>query len=154
MNVHIFKRFLFSSTLQNFFVLFFSSFPDSFYVNTKDQMEIIHFILIIYLHWNIDQNNHERISQVEEEPDLDRFDVRSAGQGGGHREVDGGQHHHTGDVDSDNQVILRVSGQVVGGLVENVCQDGGQVGYHEDAQVVPSELHSQSQDLHTLRSNH
>ena len=69
-------------------------------------MYVVIFDLKNYLHCYIDQNYHERISQIEDEPDLDRFDVRSAGQGGGDGEVDGGQHHHAGDVDSDNQVIL------------------------------------------------
>ena len=40
-----------------------------------------------------------------------------------------------GDVDGDDEVVPGVpGGQVVGGLVEDVHQDGGQVGNHEDAE--------------------
>ena len=55
-----------------------------------------------------------------------------AGEGGGHREVDGGQHHHAGDVDGVDHVKLGVSSDVVGGLVDDVHEDGGQVSHHED----------------------
>ena len=75
----------------------------------------------------------DRIGQVEQEPDLHWLDVQGGGQTGGHREVDGGQDHHAGDVDGVDQVVPGVSADVVGGLVDGVHQDGGQVGHHEDA---------------------
>ena len=87
----------------------------------------------IYLKNNVDKDDKERISQVEEEPHLHRFDGGGAGQGGGDRQVDGGQHHHARNVHSDNQVVLAVSSDVVGQLVDDVHQDGGQVCHHEDA---------------------
>ena len=37
-------------------------------------------------------------------------------------------------VDGVDQVVLGVPGDVVGGLVDHVHQDGGQVGHHEDAE--------------------
>ena len=59
-----------------------------------------------HLQNNVDKDDKKRISQVEEEPHLDRFDSVGAWERGGHRQVDGGQHHHTSDVHSDDQVIL------------------------------------------------
>ena len=61
-------------------------------------------------------------------------------QGGGHREIDGGQHHHTCDVHRDHQVILGVSSQVVGGLVQDVHENGGKIGHHYDAEHAPLKL--------------
>ena len=82
---------------------------------------------------NICDDYQKRISQVEEKPPLDWLDAGRAGEGGGDGEVDGGQHHHARDVDCDDQVIRGVSPDVVGGLVDDVHQDGGEVGHHEDA---------------------
>ena len=87
-----------------------------------------------HLEENIDQYHQEREGQVEEEPDLHWLDVGGAGQAGGHWEVDGGQDHHAGDVDGVDQVVLGVSADVVGGLVDHVHQDGGQVGHHKDTE--------------------
>ena len=58
---------------------------------------------------NVCDDYQKRISQVEEKPPLDWFDAGRAGQGGGHREVDGGEHHHARDVHRDDQVIRAVS---------------------------------------------
>ena len=52
-------------------------------------------------------DNEEGPGEIEEEPDLHRFDTGGAGQAGGDGEVDGGQHHHAGDVDGEDQVILK-----------------------------------------------
>ena len=62
------------------------------------------------------EDDLEGVEQVDQEPDLHRLDTGRAGQAGGHREVDRGQDHHAGDVDGVDQVILGVSGDVVGGL--------------------------------------
>ena len=78
-----------------------------------------------HLEENIDQDNEEREGQVEQQPPLHRLDVGGGGQTGGHREVDGGQDHHAGDVGGVDQVVFSVSGDVVGGLVDHVHQDGG-----------------------------
>ena len=56
-----------------------------------------------YLEFNIDKDDQEREGQVEEEPQLYRFDFRGGGETGGHWEVDGGQDHHAGDVDAVDQ---------------------------------------------------
>ena len=80
---------------------------------------------------NIDQDDEEGIGEVEQQPDLDRLDVGCAGKGGGDGHVDGGEHHHARDVHRDDQVIRRVPGDVVGGLVDDVHQQSRQVSHHE-----------------------
>ena len=78
-----------------------------------------------HLEENIDQYDEDRVGEVEEEPDLHWLDVGGAGEAGGDREVDRGQDHHAGDVDGDDHAVLVVSRDVVGGLVDDVHQDGG-----------------------------
>ena len=85
-----------------------------------------------YLHHHICNDNQERIGNAEEQPDLHRFNVRSVGKGHGDRHVDGGEHHHAGDVHRDDQVILGVPGDVVGGLVDDVHQKRGNVVHHDN----------------------
>ena len=87
----------------------------------------------VYLKTDVDQNDEERVGEVEEQPDLHRFDVWGCRQAGGDRQVDRGQDHHAGDVDGVDQTELVLVTDVVGGLVDDVHQDGGQVGHHEDA---------------------
>ena len=98
---------------------------------------------VSYLKENIDDDDKERVGEVEEEPDLHRFDVGGAGQAGGHREVDGGQHHQGGDVQLEDQGVLVLPGEVDGGLVDDVHQDGGQVGHHEDAELLQDQVNLQ-----------
>ena len=50
-------------------------------------------------------DDEERISKVKQKPELHRFDAGSAGEAGGHRQVDRGQDHHAGDVHCHQQVI-------------------------------------------------
>ena len=94
------------------------------------------FTILTYLHDHVGNNDPERIGNAEEQPHLHRFDVRGVGQGHGDRHVDGGEHHHACDVDCDDQVILGVSSDVVGGLVDDVHQNGGQIGHHKNADRV------------------
>ena len=56
----------------------------------------------------IDDDDEEGVGEVVEEPDLHGLDDGSAGKGAGDGEVDGGQDHHAGDVDGDDQVELVV----------------------------------------------
>ena len=79
-----------------------------------------------YLEFNIDQDDQEREGQVEEEPQLYRFDFRGAGETGGHWEVDGGQDHHADGVDLVDHTVLVRPPDIVGGLVDQVHQDGGE----------------------------
>ena len=75
--------------------------------------------------FNIDNDDQERVGQIEEEPDLHRFYVGGAGEAGGHREVDRGQDHHAGDVDGVDHAELVFTSDVVGGLVDDVHEDSG-----------------------------
>ena len=90
-------------------------------------------ILTSYLKCHVDDDYKERVGEVEEQPGLNRLDVRSAGEATGYGEVDGGEDHHAGDVDGDDEVILVSDGHVVGCLIDDVHQDGRDVGHHEDA---------------------
>ena len=89
------------------------------------------------MHDHTRNNDPEWIGNAEEQPHLHRFDVRGVGQRHGDGHVDGGEHHHARHVHRDDQVILGVPGDVVGGLVDDVHQDGAQVGHHENAVYFP-----------------
>ena len=84
-----------------------------------------------YLNKNIQNNDKAWVNQREKEPDLHWLDLRGGGQTGGDRQVDGGQHHHAGDVDRDDQLVLVRGGDVVGGLVDQVHQKCWQI-CHQD----------------------
>ena len=72
------------------------------------------------LHGDVDSNDKEGIDEADQEPDLHRFDAGGVGQGGGHGQVDGGEHHHAGDVHRDDQLITRLSRDEVCQLVDYV----------------------------------
>ena len=57
----------------------------------------------------IDQDGDEGVGEIEEEPHLNRLDIRGGGQTCGDREVDGGQDHHAGDVDGVDYAELVVT---------------------------------------------
>ena len=61
-----------------------------------------------YLDDNVDQDDQEGVGEVEEKPDLYRLDVKGAGQAAGDWEVDRGQHHHAGHIDSDDKLVLNI----------------------------------------------
>ena len=88
-------------------------------------------MLCFYLEENISDNYQERPEEVEEEPLLNGFDVKGDREVLWNRDVDRGQQHHAGDVDGVDQVVLGVSGDVVGGLVDDIHQDGGEAGHRE-----------------------
>ena len=99
---------------------------------------------VSYLKENIDDDDEERVGEVEEEPGLHRLDVGGAGEAVGDREVDGGQDHQGGDVQLEDQGVPTFPGKVDGGLVDDVHQDGGQVGHHEDAELLQYEMDLQT----------
>ena len=101
----------------------------------------------VYLKTDVDQNDEERVGEVEEQPDLHRFDVWGCRQAGGDRQVDRGQDHHAGDVDGVDQTELVLVTDVVGGLVDDVHQDGGQVGDHDDVEQFPAQRDGHSDGL-------
>ena len=102
---------------------------------------------ISHLEYNVNNDDQDRKTQVKQQPDLHRLDVGGAGEAGGDGQVDRGQDHHAGDVDGVDKVVFGVSGDVVRGLVDDVHQDGGQVGHHEDAVEFPGQ---NQPDLHKI----
>ena len=64
----------------------------------KSTLNYLLFAPFLYLKKDIDDDNQERVGQVEEEPYLYRLDVRGAGQTVRNCEIDGGQNHQGGDV--------------------------------------------------------
>ena len=78
---------------------------------------------------DVGEDDLEGVEQVDQEPDLHRLDTGRAGQAGGHREVDGGQDHHAGDVDGVDHAVLVLPRDVVGGLVDQVHQDCRQISH-------------------------
>ena len=61
-----------------------------------------------------DDDDKERIGEVEEEPDLYRLDVGSAGKGARDGEVDGVQDHHGGDIELQDEGVLALADNVDG----------------------------------------
>ena len=80
-------------------------------------------VSLVYLEDDINHNNHHRVGKVEEKPDLNVLYGSSNGQAVGHRDLDGGQDHHAGDVHSDHHFIVLPA--VVCGLVNQIHQYGG-----------------------------
>ena len=97
--------------------------------------------LLLYLQTDVDENDKERKGEVEQKPDLYRLDIRGGGQASRHREIDGGQDHHAGDIDGVDQAELVLTGDEVSGLVDDVHEDTGDVGDHDDTKKFPSERH-------------
>ena len=67
-------------------------------------------IFTSYLQCRVDDDDKERVGEVKEQPGLNGLDDWSAGEAAGHGEVDGGEDHHAGDVDGEEDVVLVVRG--------------------------------------------
>ena len=95
-----------------------------------------------YLEKDIDEDDEEGVGEVEEEPDLHRFNVRGGREADRDGEVDRGQNHHAGSRNKtqtkhrrQDQAVLHVDGvdqtelvlirDVVGGLVYDVHEESG-----------------------------
>ena len=92
---------------------------------------------------DVDQDDEEGKDETEEKPNIHYLDGGGGGEAVGHRDVEGGEDHHAGDVHRDDGLQELGVGQVVGGLVDNVHEYGGQVGHNEDAWKISDQL-----DLH------
>ena len=106
-----------------------------------------------HLQQNIDNDDEDRVGEVEEEPDLHWLDVSSAGEAGGHREVDRGQDHHAGDVDGVDQAELVFTSDVVGGLVDDVHEDSWEVGHQEDTPDIGAQTDGDCDPCKSLQVN-
>ena len=93
----------------------------------NDHISFLKHIFTLYLHDNICNDHKEWIEEIKEEPYFYWFDVWSAREGGGDREVDRGEDHHAGDVHCDYQVLARVRGKVDNCLVDDIHQDSWQI---------------------------
>ena len=82
---------------------------------------------------NVDDDDHEGIAKVEEEPDLHRLDRSCGGQAGGDRNINRSKDHHTGDIDCGDELTVGRGPHIVGGLFDDIHEDGGQVGDQEYA---------------------
>ena len=112
------------------------------------ELKLFSHVYISHLEDHVDDDDKERIGEVVQEPDFNGFDDWSAGQTVGHGQVDRGQHHHARDVHGDDQIVPVRHRQVVCGLVDDVHQDGWEVGHHEDAEELLSKAHRNFQHLH------
>ena len=77
--------------------------------------------MITYLEKYVDNDDHDRIGQVEEEPDINIFQSSGVREAVGDSNIDGGEDHHAGDVHRHKEV--KVAPDIVGCLVDYVHQD-------------------------------
>ena len=102
---------------------------------------------------DVDHNDKEGVGKVEEKPDLNGFDGCCGGQAAGHREVDRGKDHHAGDVNSYDKLTFVSGRNIVGGLVDDVHQDGGQVGHQDNTANISSKLKFQNETISSFFGN-
>ena len=69
---------------------------------------------------SIYQDDQKWIDETKEKPDLNIFDRRAGRETARDSDVDRGEDHHTGDVDSDDVTKEFLSDKIVGNLVNNV----------------------------------
>ena len=102
----------------------------------------------VYLKDYIYHYDNDRVSKVEKKPDLNVLDGGSNGKAVGYRDVDGGQDHHAGDVDSDHKIIIVFP--VICDLVDKVHQDCGEIRDHEYTGNVSSQINCELQTCSPL----
>ena len=78
---------------------------------------------LIYLKDDVGHNDEKWISQVDNEPQLDGFYRGGAGKVDRHGDVDRGEHHHAGDVDGVDHVILVLGFYIICSLVYSVHEN-------------------------------
>ena len=93
---------------------------------------------------NVDQDDDKTKKGAEQKPYVNILDIGSGWQAGGDRDVQGRQHHHAGDDGFQELGVV----QIVGGLIDDVHEDGGQVGTAENTSKISPKLHS---DLNTTQ---
>ena len=100
---------------------------------------------------HVDDDDKERIGEVIQEPDFNRFDDWSAGETVGHGQVDRGQHHHAGSnkipvkgerktkflsclhIHCKDNLISIFYCDKISRLVDNIYQYCWQICHHKDA---------------------
>ena len=74
---------------------------------------------------DVDQDDEEGKDETKEKPNIHYLDGGGGGEAVGHRDVEGGEDHHAGDVHGDDGLQELGVSQVVGGLVDDVHEDRG-----------------------------
>ena len=97
--------------------------------------------MVNHVNSNVKENDEKGKDERGEKPDVHMFNARSSREGGSHGDVEGREDHEGGEVEGDDGLQVLAVVQVVGGLVDDVHQDGGQVGDAEDGPEVSPELH-------------
>ena len=92
---------------------------------------------------DVDQNYEKRKYEAEQQPNIHNLDGGGCRQTVGHWDVESRQNHHAGDVDGDDGLQELRVGEVVGRLIDDVHEDGGQICHNEDAGEVSHQF-----DLH------
>ena len=88
-----------------------------------------------HLHKDQRYDNAGVVDQVEKKPQLDRLDVGCLWEGVGLPHVDGGEHHHDGDVDGQPQIIFILPPDVDRRLVDHVHQKRRDVGHSQHTEI-------------------
>ena len=96
-------------------------------------MSCIQGLISTYLLDGGDNDHHERIGKIDQQPDLHWLDRCCAGEAGGDRGVDWGKNNHARNVDRNYELVFPIWSDVYRGLVDDVHEDGGEVGHHENA---------------------
>ena len=89
---------------------------------------------------DVEENDEKGKDETKEKPDIDVLDTGGGWQAAGHWDVERGQNHQAGDVDGDDRLQEVLIVQVVGCLVDDVDDHGGQVGHQENAPEISSQL--------------
>ena len=87
------------------------------------------------LHDNQSNDQTEVVNKIEQKPRLDRLDVGRLRQGVGHRQVDGGQHHHDRDVDGQAQIILVLPLDIYRRLIDRVHKKRRNIGHSQHTEM-------------------
>ena len=80
------------------------------------------------------------MDDVEQEPDVNRLDVRGLRHHGGKEDIEGDQHCHARDVRRHDRLEVSLAIDVHGGLVDHVHHHSGQVRCEQKALNPPLQI--------------
>ena len=89
----------------------------------------------------VDEYNKKGIDETEEKPDLDILDRGGGRETGRDSDVDGGEDYHAGEIDSYHGFKIVLCSEMIGQLVDDVHQDGGEVGHQQDVADLSAEFY-------------
>ena len=129
-NIHYYENSVFS---------YFCLYAISFILQERSDFRFPHFVVGVIniafqgLQYDVVDDDKERVGEVVQQPGLNGLDDWSAGEAAGHREVDGGEDHHAGDVHGEYHLISVLNRDEVCRLVYNVNQYRWEIRHHKDA---------------------